>query len=64
VLSIELALARGDDEAANAGAARLLARPEAEHYHARVQALLAASNRENAGRSRSNQPAPHMRARR
>lgn len=64
VLAIQLAVARGDDGAASAGAERLLARPEAEHYRARVHALLASPDRENARGSRSNEPAPHMRARR
>jgi hypothetical protein len=71
VLAIQIAAARGDDAAANAGAERLLARPEAEHYRARVQALLegevpasSAAHRENAERARSNEPATHIRARR
>jgi hypothetical protein len=70
VLAIEIAVARGDNRAANAGAERLLARPEAEHYRARVHALLErqhpseSANRENAGHSRSNAAAAHMRARR
>jgi hypothetical protein len=71
VLDIQIAAARGDDAAASASAERLLARPEAEHYRARVHALLrsevhpsSSPNPENAERSRSNEPGAHMRARR
>lgn len=64
VLAIELAVARGDHAAASAGAERLLARPEAEHYRARVRALIAPPDRENARRDRSNGPAGNIRARR
>jgi hypothetical protein len=71
VLAIQIATARGDDDGASARAERLLARPEAEHYRGRVRSLLAskrpasgAANRENAGPSRSNDAAAHMRARR
>jgi hypothetical protein len=71
VLAIQIAAARGDDAAANADAERLLARPEAEHYRARVHALLgrevppsSTPNREDAERGRSNEPAAHMRGRR
>ncbi|HTV23504.1 MAG TPA: hypothetical protein VMG12_32665 [Polyangiaceae bacterium] len=54
VLDVQLAIARGERETANARAERLLARPGAEHYRARVRSLLAGSNDE----------AAHMRARR
>jgi hypothetical protein len=64
VLAIQLAAARGDDEAASSGAERLLARPEAEHYRARVRALLSSPDRENTAHGRSNEPGAHMRARR
>jgi hypothetical protein len=78
VLAIQIAAARGDDAAASAGAERLLARPEAEHYRARVHALLGSEvpsssspnrdssspNHEKAERGRSNEPGAHMRARR
>jgi hypothetical protein len=70
VLAIQVASARGDQRAARAGAERLLARPEAEHYHARVRALLAGEqlaatiDRENAEPGRSNDAAAHIRARR
>jgi hypothetical protein len=71
VLAIQIAIARGDDEVARASAERLLALPEAEHYRARVRALLASerddsapSNPENEERPRSNGAAAHMKARR
>jgi hypothetical protein len=71
VLAIQIAIARGDEKTATAGAERLLARPEAEHYRARVQALLErktqpplSTDREKAGRHRSNEPEAHIRARR
>jgi hypothetical protein len=71
VLAIEIAVARGDERAASTGAERLLARPEAEHYRARVHALLerrgrasASPNRESVGRTRSNEAAAHIRAQR
>jgi hypothetical protein len=40
VLAIQIAVARGENRAASAAAERLLARPEAQHYRARVHALL------------------------
>jgi hypothetical protein len=71
VLAIQIAVARGDDAAASVGAERLLARPEAEHYRARVRSLLerrgqpsGSAKRENVGDARSNDAAAHMRARR
>jgi hypothetical protein len=71
VLQIQIATSSGDYESARVHAERLLARPEAQHYRARVLALLeetsgraGSTNRENAGRSRSNDAAADMRARR
>jgi len=70
VLAVQIAVARGDHATASAGAERLLARPEAEHYRARVRALLAgeeratAADRENEQPERSNHAAAHIRARR
>ncbi|HWO11578.1 MAG TPA: hypothetical protein VNN80_18920, partial [Polyangiaceae bacterium] len=40
VLAVQIAVARGDVPGANARAERLLARPGAEHYRARVRSLL------------------------
>lgn len=71
VLAIQIAVARGQDEAASAAALQLLARPEAQHYRARVRALLdhqrtppGPAPAENVGQSRSNDAAAHMRGRR
>ena len=71
VLAIQLAVARGDRETASAGAERLLARPEADHYRARVRALLdgkkalaGSMDERNVDRGRSNDAAAHIRARR
>jgi hypothetical protein len=70
VLAVQIAVARGDHVTARAGAERLLARPEAEHYRARVRSLLAgnerapAAPRENDRPERSNDAAAHIRARR
>jgi len=71
VLAIQIAAASGDGEAASAGAGRLLARPEAAHYHARVRALLGGPGMaagstapENVAPHRSNDAATHIRARR
>jgi hypothetical protein len=58
VLAIQLAVARGENAVARAAAERLLARPEAQHYRARVSALL-----EGQG-ERSKDAAAHIRARR
>jgi hypothetical protein len=71
VLAIQIAVARGDRETASAGAERLLARPEADHYRARVRALLdgnkalaGSTDEQNVERGRSNDAAAHIRARR
>jgi hypothetical protein len=71
VLDIQIATLRGDHEAASASAQRLLARPEAQHYRARVLSLLesearrpGSTDRENAEHGRSNEAAVDMRARR
>jgi len=54
VLAIQIAVERGERDAASAAAERLISHPEAQHYRERVNALL----------ERSNDPAAHMRARR
>jgi hypothetical protein len=70
VLGIQIALARGERGAARAAAERLLARPEAGHYGARVRALLdrptsAVINHDvEPIQARSKHPATHMKGRR
>lgn len=71
VLAIEIAASRGDRNTAKAGAERLLTRPEAEHYRARVRALLERTEQplgsatpEKVEPRGSNEAAAHMRARR
>lgn len=70
VLAIQIAMLRGDRETARSTAEKLLARPEARHYRARVRELLEGGapagslDSEKATRIRSNEAAPHMRARR
>ncbi len=70
VLAIELALARGQREAARHAADKLLARSEAQHYRSRVRALLERHERsgaragEDSSSGRSDAASAHMRARR
>jgi hypothetical protein len=71
VLEVQIATLRGEHATARAAAKQLLARPEAQHYRARVGSLLEGeaeraepTNHEKVERSRSNDAAPDMRARR
>jgi hypothetical protein len=63
VLSIELSSSRGEREQARARAQRLLARPEAARYQARLAAL-ASSDTTHPSASGANRQPSHMKERR